>query len=103
MLAKLYPYGFGKMLNFIHAYLSQRKQKTKVGSAFSDLLNILFGVPQGSVLGPLLLIIFICDLFILNDDIELGSYVDDTPSFVSGETFEQIVSELEEHMASVSE
>ena len=51
LIAKLYAYGFDKVLsNFIYPCLRQRKQKTKVGSTFSDLLKILFGVPRGSIL-----------------------------------------------------
>ena len=44
-----------------------------------------------------------CDLFTLNDYIELGNYTDDTDPFVLGETFDQIVSELEGYMPSISE
>ena len=66
-------------------------------------MNILFGDLQGSILGPLLLIVFMCNLFTLNDYIELGNYTDDTNPFVTGETFEQIVSELEGYMPSISE
>ena len=55
LLAKLHAYGFDKIsLSFMHAYLSQRQQKTKVGSNFSELMSILFGVPQGSILGTLM-------------------------------------------------
>ena len=41
-----------KSLNFILAYLTNWKQKTKISSSFSDFLNILFGAPKGSTLGP---------------------------------------------------
>ena len=41
-------------LNVIHNYLSGRSRKNKVSSSFSDLLDILHGVPQGAILGPLL-------------------------------------------------
>ena len=58
LLTKLHAYGFDKIsLTFMHAYLSQRLQKTKVGSTFSEFMGILFGFPQGSILWPLLIII----------------------------------------------
>ena len=44
-------------------YLYNGKQKTKSGSEFSDFLNIYFGVRQASILGPILFIMFIVDLF----------------------------------------
>ena len=62
LLAKLNAYGLDKIsLTFMHAYLSQQQHKTKVGSTFRELMGILFGVPQGSILGPLLFIIYNCD------------------------------------------
>ena len=62
LIAKLSAYGFDrKSLMFISAYLKSRKQRTRIGSAFSDYLNVLFGVPQGSISGLILLIIFLSD------------------------------------------
>ena len=87
----------------MHASLSQHLQKTKVGSTFSELMSILFGVPQGSILGSLLFIIYICHLFILNNHLEFGSYADDTTPFVYGENCEEILGELDKHMAKISE
>ena len=64
LIAKLNGFGFDKKsLSCISAYPSNRKPKTKVGSEFSDSLNILFGVSQGSILGPILFIMFIENLF----------------------------------------
>ena len=64
LIAKLYAYGFDKnSLYLINSYLKGRKQRTKINSSYSAFADILFGVPQGSILGPLLFKIYICDLF----------------------------------------
>ena len=55
LIAKLNAYGFSNQsLNIIISCLSDRKQRTKINDEFSTWRNIVFGVPQGSVLGPLL-------------------------------------------------
>ena len=65
LIAKLDAYGFGKSsLKLIHSYLSNRKQRVKVNDSYSSWSAILFGVPQRSIVGPLLFNIFICDVLL---------------------------------------
>ena len=103
LIAKLNAYGCDETsLKVIISYLKNRTQTTKVGASFSKLLNIIYGVPQGSILGPLLFIIYFCDLFIAIKDVNFSSYADDTTPFIIGMSFEQIIPELESILSDIS-
>ena len=74
LLVKLNFYGLhSRFLYFLSSYLDNRKQRTKVDSSHSDFQEI----PQGSLLGALLLKIYTCDLFYDIEDIDMASYADD--------------------------
>ena len=104
LIAKLNAYGFDETsLKVIISYLKNRTQTTKVGTSFSELLNIIYGVPQGSLLGPLLFIKYICDLFIVNKDVNFSSNADDTTPFITGMSFGQIIPELKSILSDISQ
>ena len=65
LIAKLDAYGFDiKSVKLIQQYLSNRKQRVKVGNAYSSWKEIFHGISKGSILGPLIFNIFLCDFFV---------------------------------------
>ena len=99
LIAKLQAYGFSiDSLKFIHSYLSDRIQRVKINSSFSKWHKIEFGVPQGSILGPLLFNIFICDLFFGNIQIDIANYADDTTPYAYDFQAKTVISALEENV-----
>ena len=67
LIAKLKAYGLRKnSLNLIADYLSGRKQRTKIGSAFSEWWKIICGIPQGSILARFYLIFSLMICFSLS-------------------------------------
>ena len=86
LIAKLYAYGFSKdLLKLINSYMSDRWQRTKIGTSFSPWSALLKGVPQGSVLGPILSNIYLNYLFYFLH-CNIRNFADDTTPHVCDKT-----------------
>ena len=55
----------------------------------------MFEVPQGSILGPLLFNIFVCNLFLIMENIDIASYADDNTRYTTGNSIEEVIQKLE--------
>ena len=96
LIAKLNTYGFSlTALKLVHNYLSNRKQRTNINSTYSSLLEIVFEVPQGWILGPLLFNIFLIDLFFLIEDTDIASYANDNTPYVIADNIDGVIKSLE--------
>ena len=71
-------------LNLLFSYFKNRKQRVRLNNTYSEWINILFGVPQRSILGPLLFNIFLCDFFLFLHDIPVANYADDNTPYCTG-------------------
>ena len=90
LLYKLDRYGIrGMAHNLLKSYLSNRLQYTSTLGENSEKLTVLYGVPQGSVLGPLLFLLYVNDIINCNKNGNFILFADDTNIFVDGSTPEE--------------
>ena len=96
LIAKLHAYGIKEeSLNLSFSYFKNRKQRVRLNNTYSEWIDILFGVPQGSILGPLLFNIILCDLFLFLHDITVGNYADDNTPYCTGLKISDVLIKLE--------
>ena len=102
MEAKLEAYGLHKnSLNLLADYLSGRKQRTKIGSVFREWWKIICGIPQGSILGPLLFNIFINDLLFFVLKCDICNFADDNTMYSCNKLLSKILANLRFDLKSV--
>ena len=95
LLAKLEAYGFSNFaLKLMESYLTKRYQRTKVDKEYSPWSEIISGVPQGSILGPLLFNIFLNDIFLFPEKCYLSNYADDNTLYAIGNDMNEVNEKL---------
>ena len=83
------------MHQILKSYLTNRKQRTLVHSYISEDANIVMGVPQGSILGPLLFVIYMNDLPCISNEAKFYLFADDTAVSVRGQTPSEVQNKLD--------
>lgn len=98
LLLKMERYGFGQpILNWFREYLNDRYQVTKYGN-ISDARKTEHGVPQGTVLGPTLFILYINDIVKAIKKCDVQLFADDTLVYVTGDRMDDILKLLNEDL-----
>lgn len=96
LLKKLHSIGIrGHIYSWFESYLSGRTQFVKVDDSYSSELPINGGVPQGSILGPLLFLIFINDFCQLNLNCDIITFADDTVLVFSADNYLDLFKKIE--------
>ena len=89
LLYKLSNYGIrGTLLEWFQSYLIDRKQYVEIDNIQSQQKSMRCGVPQGSILGPLLFIIYVNDMCNISDKLQFIKFADDTSVFMSHPQFD---------------
>ena len=83
-------------LTLIHSYFSNRRQRVKINGSYSTWRETNLGVPQGSLLGPLLFNIYITEIFHLINGSEICNYADDTTLYSCDRKVKKVITKLEQ-------
>ena len=78
----------------MESFLSNRQERTKINDGFIRYFEIIYRVPQGSILGPLLFNIYICDIFFDITECDIPSYADDNTPYNFDFNLDNVISNL---------
>ena len=100
LLTKLQQLGFGgTSISWIRSYLTARTQQVRMNDVLSGRCEVESGVPQGSILGPVLFIAFTTDFSKNFQDCKISAYADDTQLLVVGKTVQEVKNKVEETLS----
>lgn len=103
LLVKLYKIGIrGNLLNFFSSYLKNRHQKVKIQNTTSIPKKLTLGVQQGSVLGPLLYVIFLNDFFNLNLNGSTTAFADDISLAYTTTTLDTMTTSVQDDLKQIT-
>ena len=103
LISKLYKYGIrGNSLQWFKSYLANRQQFVQIHTSKSNTETVTCGVPQGSILGPLLFILYINDLSNVSDVLFPILFADDTSVYIEAENESLVISILNEELEKIN-
>ena len=103
LLEKMYFYGIrGLCLDWFKSYLSDRVQYVSIDNVSSEIKSLSLGVPQGSVLGPLLFLLYVNDIQYASDILKSIVFADDTNLFLSGDNVQTVRNNLESEVPKIN-